>query len=296
MLNPLRGILTLLLLVAVGIFAGGCFGGTTCEKVSQHVLDLSLATPGGAERFADGATKQRWLQAKVDQCEKRKMSADMAKCYLAAKSLSEVGLCERPDDPTCVADCNCSTPSGCPEGYSCQSSGLFRTCTPGQAAPASPPLGSGDAGAPAPAPAPASAAAASGSVLTKDGMFGCQMSFDLNAPGCHEVGVKLCSAFAVMGGDVTDEYLAAQAEGVRQKCFEANKEGDIRVFTTGKATPAPAPKELDPAAKACESLLEQVCALGCTTDDGSGTYAKLLQQAVTDGCVKSADKLYCGEC
>ncbi len=139
MLNPLRGILTLLLLVAVGIFAGGCFGGTTCEKVSQHVLDLSLATPGGAERFADGATKQRWLQAKVDQCEKRKMSADMAKCYLAAKSLSEVGLCERPDDPTCVADCNCSTPSGCPEGYSCQSSGLFRTCTPGAgAAPAVP--------------------------------------------------------------------------------------------------------------------------------------------------------------
>lgn len=135
----LRTTYTFLLFVGIAISAGGCSGGTTCEKVSQHVLDLSLATPAGAQRFADAASKERWLLAKVEQCEKRKMSADIAKCYLAAKSLDEVGKCEKPgDDLSCVADCNCSTPTGCPEGYTCASSGLFKTCTPGggSAAPA----------------------------------------------------------------------------------------------------------------------------------------------------------------
>lgn len=127
-----RSILTLTFLVAFAVSASACSFGTPCERVSKHVLDLALATPATASKFSDDDARDRWVKAKTKACETKRTSDATIACYLAANSLGELGKCEKPaDDLTCVADCNCSTTTGCPDGYNCVSSGVFRTCIPG---------------------------------------------------------------------------------------------------------------------------------------------------------------------
>ena len=112
-----RSILTLSFLTSLAVSASACSFGTPCERVSKHVLEIALATPATASKFSNDEAKDRWVKAKTEECEKKQTSDTTIECYLAANSLEELGKCEKlADDPTCVADCNCSTKTGCPEG------------------------------------------------------------------------------------------------------------------------------------------------------------------------------------